>query len=98
MARLDIPYEILESYAKLQGSFSVLETLFLPVDVHEPMRWIKVWCDEWEDLGDPNSGAIRYLKRRESERRVLRNAMDEASRVLTSKAGTCVGNPITASR
>lgn len=71
-----------------------MESISLPEKIRELIRLIKVWCDEWEDLGIPDSLVVRYLKGRGSARRyMLKNTMDVVYRVLTSKIGTCVLSP-----
>ena len=86
-------FDLQESYATLQGTITVLRDLALPEKVKECLHWVKVWCDEWEDLGIPRSQALNHLTgdQFELKRFSLIQAMDKASEMLTSEEGTlCV--------
>ncbi|KAK7947053.1 uncharacterized protein PG986_011374 [Apiospora aurea] len=86
MARMNSAYQLLESYAMLQGAFPVLETLLLPDPINERIRLIKVWCDEWEDLGIPRSPAFDYLRGKGSDHQdQLFGAMDRAYNTMMSR-------------
>ncbi|KAK8024558.1 hypothetical protein PG993_012624 [Apiospora rasikravindrae] len=86
MVGVNSAYQLLESYAMLQGAFPVLETLSLPDFINERTRLIKVWCDEWEDIGIPRSSAFDYLRGKGSGHQVqLIAAMDRAYNTMMSK-------------
>ncbi|KAK7906560.1 hypothetical protein PG985_016297 [Apiospora marii] len=94
MAQVDSPYRLMESYAKLQGSFPILESFSLPEEVREPISSIKAWCDEWEDLSIPASPVVRYLKGRGSApHHTLKDALDRVFEAFASEAVTSLSQP-----
>ena len=81
-------FDLQESYATLRGTISVLEDLSLPTKVSDHVRFVKAWCDEWEDLGVPRSPTLQHLERHGSSHwSSLIRAIDRATNVITSETG-----------
>ncbi|KAK8876742.1 heterokaryon incompatibility protein-domain-containing protein [Apiospora arundinis] len=80
-------YDLQETFARLRQTLPILDDLELPYEIHCYLHLIRVWCDEWEDLGIPFTPAFECLKGGEvdSQRILLMQKMIRAFHLLTGR-------------
>ncbi|KAK6857382.1 hypothetical protein PG995_007569 [Apiospora arundinis] len=80
-------YDLQEAFARLRQTLPILDDLDLPYEIHCYLHLIRVWCDEWEDLGIPFTPAFECLKggEVESQRILLMRKMIRAFHLLTGR-------------
>lgn len=83
-------YDLQETFARLRQTLPILDDLDLPYEIRCYLHLIRVWCDEWEDLGIPFTPAFECLKggEVESQRILLMRKMIRAFHLLTGRKGT----------